>query len=144
RGGGVFDPASAMHEATLPDGAHLVAVLPPVALRGPVLEIRRTGRAPVTGESLVQQGTLSSEMLATLRAAVQARRNVVVVGAAGLGVSTAVSMIANLADPDDRVLAIEASPELALAASSAVRLTSSAGVSLAQLVAQAPRLRADR
>nr|MDQ3037677.1 Flp pilus assembly complex ATPase component TadA [Myxococcota bacterium] len=144
RAGGSFDGASALQEATLPDGAHLLAVLPPVAIRGPVLEIRRTGRAPVTGESLVQQGMITGDMLGTLRAAVTARRNVVVVGGGELGVSAVASMLANLADAEDRVLAIEAAPELALAATHAVRLTASSRVSLGELLAQAPRLRADR
>jgi pilus assembly protein CpaF len=144
RGGVALDSGNALAEATLPDGTHVVAIMPPVALRGPVVEIRRTGRAPVTGETLVQQGLLSSDMLQTLRAAVEARRNIVVVGAGELGISTVVSMIANLAHSDDRILAIEASPELALSAPHVVRLSASSSVGIAQLLAQAPRLRCDR
>jgi pilus assembly protein CpaF len=144
RGGAVLDGSSAMVETTLPDGAHVIAMLPPVALRGPVIEIRRTGRAPVTGESLVQNGLLTNDMLGVLRSAIEARRNVVVVGPGEVGVGSVVSAIANLAHSDDRVLAIEASPELALSAPHVVRLSASSGVRLGTLLAQAPRLRSDR
>jgi pilus assembly protein CpaF len=144
RAGGAFDGSTALWEGTLPEGAHVVAILPPVALRGPIIEVRRTGRAPVTGESLVEQGVLSREMLDTLRSAVENRKNVVIVGGNDGGVGSVVSMVANLGAVEDRVLAIEASPELALAAQHAVRLSASSHVGLATLLAQAPRLRADR
>ena len=144
RAGLAFDAGSPLHDAMLPDGAHLLAVLPPVAIRGPLVEIRRTGRAPVSGESLVQQGLLSNDMLGTLRAAVGAGRNVVVVGASEVGVSSVVSMVANLAPADDRLLAIEETPELALSAHHTIRLGASARVGIGSLLATAPRLRADR
>lgn len=139
-----FEPTNAIQENVLPNGAHFRAVLPPVAFRGPVIEIRRAGRRAVTGETLVQEGVLSAEMLSTLTAAVSARRNIVVLGPADVGPSSFVSMLANLADSEDRTLVIESSPELALSGTHQVRLTASANVPLVALLANGPRLRADR
>lgn len=133
---------SLVAEATLADDTHVTVVLPPVAVGGPLIEIRRMGRPAMTGEALVAQGMLSGDMLATLRAAVAVRRNIVVVGPDDAGVPL---LLAALVQPlaDERIVAVEAAPELVLGSAKASRLTAS-GIAFATLVERAGRLRADR
>lgn len=142
--GGFFDRNKANHEGTLPDGVHFTAVLPPVAVGGPVVELRRTQRAAVTGESLVSRGVLSNDILELLRRASRARKGIAVVGTSDAGVTQLVSAIANLGGSDERLLAIEVVPELALAAGDVVRLTAPAGASFESVIHQGGRMRADR
>ena len=149
RGGQYLDSMErTIAEASLPDGTHVSVVLPPTAVRGPFAEIRRTGRPAQALDALVAQGLLTGDMAGVLRRAVTARRNVVVMGPAEHGVPQLVSALANLTQADERVLAIEASPELALgnngASRSAVRLVCSPGVDLRALLAHGARVRCDR
>jgi pilus assembly protein CpaF len=139
---GVALTGAAIQEACLADGSHVSVVLPPVAVGGPLVEIRRVGRPSVAGETLVAQGLLSNDMLATLRAAMAVRRNIVVVGPDDAGVSTLLSALVGAAG-DERVIAIESSPELTLGGGKLARFTAGAS-SFGGLIAHASRLRADR
>ncbi|MGF1467686.1 MAG: ATPase, T2SS/T4P/T4SS family [Sandaracinaceae bacterium] len=141
--GGRFDPGRPLHEGTLPNGLHFSAVLPPVAVGGPQLELRRTARPGITGEQLVGQGTLSPPMLEVLNRAVQAERNVVVVGAHP-AVGQVVSALVNAVDDGARSVTVEESPTLELSGQQAVRLCAAPGADLAQLIQQAVRMRGDR
>lgn len=142
--GGFFDRSKANHEGTLPDGVHFTAILPPVAIGGPVIELRRTQRSGITGEQLVARGMLSNDILDLLRRAVRARKGVAVVGTTDAGVSQLVSAIANLGGPDERLVAIEVVPDLDLASQSAVRLTCPSGSTFESVIHQGGRMRADR
>ncbi|MBX7192065.1 MAG: Flp pilus assembly complex ATPase component TadA, partial [Sandaracinaceae bacterium] len=139
---GVALTSASLQEACLPDGSHVSVVLPPVAVGGPLVEIRRVGRPAVAGETLVSQGMLSNDMLATLRAAIAVRRNIVVVGPDDAGVPTLLSALAQ-SSGDERLVVIESSPELTLNGNKLARL--SAGNSpFGELIAHGSRLRADR
>ena len=131
----------AIEEAVLADGGHVTVIFPPVAVGGPIIEIRRTSRASVTGEGLVGQGVLSNDMLTMLRAAVTLRRNVLVMGAEDSGVATLISTLAQ--STDERLAVVEATPELALGSSRAMRFCAGT-TSLGTLIQTASRLRADR
>lgn len=138
--GGVSS-SRAIEEAVLSDGGHVTVIFPPVAVGGPIIEIRRTSRASVTGEGLVGQGMLSNDMLTMLRAAVTLRRNVLVMGAEDSGVATLISTLAQ--STDERLAVVEATPELALGSSRAMRFCAGT-TSLGTLIQTASRLRADR
>lgn len=142
--GGYFDRGKAMHEGTLPMGVHFTAVLPPIAVGGPIVELRRTQRPGLTGEQLVSRGMLSNEMLDVLRRASRGRKNVVVVGSSDAGVVQLVSAVANLAQNGEHVLAIEDVPRLELGSATVVRLTAASGTSLEDVITQGGRMRADR
>lgn len=142
---GIALTSSPMQEACLPDGSHVSVVLPPVAVGGPLVEVRRVGRPAVAGETLVAQGLLSNDMLATLRAAIAVRRNIVIVGPDDAGVPALLSALSQGQGQggDDRVIAIESSPELTLNGAKVARFTAGSS-SFGALIAQASRLRADR
>lgn len=142
-GGGRLVHGKAVQEATLPDGAHVLAVLPPFAVGGPYVEIRRLGRPAVPGETLVSQGMLSSDMLSTLRAAIAVRRHVTVIGPADAGASQLVAALVAMVPEGERVLCVEASPELALPSSRAVRFAAGDGA-LGALIERVGSLRSDR
>ncbi len=142
--GGFFDRSKASHEGTLPDGVHFTATLPPVAIGGPVIELRRTKRSGITGEQLVARGMLSNDILELLRRAVRGRKGVAIVGTSDAGVSQLVSAVANLSGPDERLVAIEVVPDLDLASESAVRLTCPSGSTFESVIHQGGRMRADR
>lgn len=138
-----LDATHPIAEATLNDGTHILAILPPVAVGGALVEIRRVGRPGPSGDSLVSQGMLSADMLRTLRSAIAVRRNIVVVGPSDAGVAQLVSALAAMGGPEERLLVVEAMSELPIANPRAVRLAA-AGTSFAELLNRAARLRADR
>jgi pilus assembly protein CpaF len=131
--------------ATLPDGSHLTVVQPPVAVRGPIVEVRRRG-SPVIAEDLVDRGVMSVEMLDVLRAAVAARRTVLVGGPAGSGVTTVLGALASLFHESERIITVEQTPDLAIEGGSVLALSTSSGSGLAfeEVLDQACRLHADR
>lgn len=141
-----FDPARPVHEAVLPYGPHITVILPPVAVRGPVLEIRRAPKA-ITMQELVATGVLSFEMSQAIERAVTGRKNVFVVGPTGSGVTTVLSGIASIVPKKERVVVVESVPDLSLDRPGVVSLASGrveSGATLAQLVVTGSRLRADR
>lgn len=142
--GGHFDQNRAMHEGTVPGGLHFSAVLPPISVGGPLIELRRTQRPAVNGDQLVAQGLLSNEIFSTLERALQSKRNIVVVGGHDAGVGQLLSALANLAAHQERLLTIEDSPSLALQSPDAVRLAAGPGASMQAIIAQGGRMRADR
>ncbi len=142
--GGYFDRQKAMHEGTLSNGVHFTAILPPVAVGGPIIELRRTQKAGLTGDQLVSRGVLSKDIFDLLRRAYAARRNVVVLGGSDSGVGQLCSALANLATDGERLLAIEDTPSLELAMPGVARLTAAPGASMESVITQGGRMRADR
>lgn len=130
-----------IQEASLPDGWHLTLILAPVAVSGPLFELRRIARPAVPGEALVSQGMLSSDMLALLRSALEVQRNVVVVGADDAGVPSLLSALAQ--ERAERTLVIEREPELTLQGSNVTRLMAGASP-FETLLSRAARLRSER
>ncbi len=139
-------------DARLPDGSRLNAVIPPVAVGGPVLTVRRFGTALSGPADLVRLGTLPEAWLGALRQAVQGRLNVVVSGGASSGKTTLLNIMAAYISPErERVITIEDAAELRLGEGNLVRLEcrppnieGRGEVNQRQLVRNALRMRPDR
>jgi pilus assembly protein CpaF len=145
------DEGSPMVDARLPDGSRVNAIIPPLALDGPVLTVRRFRAQPLTGDDLVELGTLTPQMLELVRQAVRARKNVLVTGGTGTGKTTTLAALASAIPAGERVVTIEDAAELRLSLPHVVRLESrppslegSGAVPIRSLVRNALRMRPDR
>ncbi|MDB4897323.1 MAG: type secretion system protein, partial [Firmicutes bacterium] len=107
-----IDESSPMVDARLPDGSRVNAIIPPLALKGPSLTIRKFARQPITIENLVEWGTLSKSMALFLEACVKARLNVVVSGGTGSGKTTTLNVLSSFIPDDERIVTIEDAAEL--------------------------------
>jgi pilus assembly protein CpaF len=116
------DESSPMVDARLPDGSRVNAIIPPLALDGPVLSIRRFGRDPLTIDDLLRNDTLTSEMAEFLNAIVKARLNLLVCGGTGSGKTTMLNCLTSYIPDNERIVTIEDSAELALQQQHVVRL----------------------
>ena len=123
RGRVSFLPQNELHEATLPEGDHVLILSSPLVYPGPVIAIRCARREPVVPERLVHDGLVNADTLRVLRDAVQTRRNILVYGAAEIDLSFALSGLAGLAAAETRVLAIETDPGLSIAHPQVLTLT---------------------
>jgi pilus assembly protein CpaF len=146
RAGQKLDMSETVHEAQLPAGGWVQLLLPPLAPKGPLISVRCPLRAQSSPESLVTDGTLSTDMLLLLRNSVQQRKNVLVLGPTGAGVSSLLAMITTFAADHERVVTIENSPSASLLNSQALPLSRRAmpEVTLAEFLRQASLLRYDR
>jgi pilus assembly protein CpaF len=115
------DEASPMVDARLPDGSRVNAIIPPLAVDGAVLSIRRFG-ASLTPARLVELGALTDGMLALLGACVRARLNVLIAGGTGSGKTTLLNALSAFIPPNERVITIEDAAELRLQQPHVVRL----------------------
>jgi pilus assembly protein CpaF len=145
------DESSPMVDARLPDGSRVNAVIPPLALDGPVLSIRRFAADPYRMTDLVEFGTLTSGLAEILRAAVQARLNILVSGGTGAGKTTMLNVLSNAIPNTERIVTIEDSAELQLQQEHVVRLETrpaniegQGAVTQRDLVRNALRMRPDR
>jgi len=145
------DEASPMVDARLPDGSRVNVVIPPLALDGPALTIRRFAGKPLTGEDLVRLGTIDASMLGLLRRAVRARRNLLVTGGTGSGKTTTLAALAAFVPETERLVTIEDAAELRIPLPHVVRLESrppslegAGAVPIRALVRNALRMRPDR
>lgn len=109
-----IDEASPMVDARLPDGSRVNAIIPPLALDGPGLSIRRFGGNAITIDDLVQGRALTQEMADFLEQAVAARLNLLVCGGTGSGKTTLLNCISSFIPEDQRIITIEDAAELAL------------------------------
>jgi pilus assembly protein CpaF len=146
QGGGAFAANRHIQHGTLPYGPHVTVILPPVAVRGPIIEIRRmTGG--LDAAALVSRGVLNDEILDVVRDALTAHRNIAVLGPVGAGVTTVLGAIAGLAGADGaRIVTAEDTPDLAIASDNVISLGTGgadSGVRLRDVVRQAGSLRAD-
>ncbi len=146
-----IDEASPMVDARLPDGSRVNAIIPPLALRGPCVTIRKFARDPLTIEDLIRLGTLTAEMAVFLEAAVRARFNIVVSGGTGSGKTTTLNVLSSFIPPDERIVTIEDAAELQLRQEHVVPLETRPAnlegrgeVTIRQLVKNALRMRPDR
>ena len=145
------DEASPMVDARLPDGSRVNVVIPPLALDGPALTIRRFSGEPLTGDDLVRLGTIDAGMLELLRSAVRARRNILVTGGTGSGKTTTLAALAAFVPAHERLVTIEDAAELRIPLPHVVRLESrpaslegAGAVPIRALVRNALRMRPDR
>ena len=151
RTGRRVDESSPMVDARLPDGSRINVIVPPLALCGPALTIRKFGQRRLRLSDLVSAGTLSASMASFLQLAVQVRRNIVVSGGTGTGKTTLLNCLSGLIPGGERVITIEDSAELQLEHANLVALEArpsnaeGAGlVSIRDLVRNALRMRPDR
>jgi pilus assembly protein CpaF len=117
-----IDESSPMVDARLPDGSRVNAIIPPLALDGPILSIRRFGRNPLTIDDLLSFGSMSPEIVGLLRAMVLARLNILVSGGTGSGKTTLLNCLSSFIPDNERIVTIEDSAELQLQQPHVVRL----------------------
>lgn len=146
-----IDESSPMVDARLPDGSRLNAVIPPLALDGPLVTIRRFTVHALTLEALIELGTLSPEQARYLNEAVQARKNILLSGGAGTGKTTMLNALSACVPPGERIVTIEDAAELRLQQDHVVRLEArppnlegKGVVTIRDLVRNALRMRPDR
>jgi pilus assembly protein CpaF len=116
------DASSPMVDARLGDGSRVNVIIPPLAVDGPHLSIRRFGNIPITERDLLATQTLSQPMLELLRGAVRARLNIVVSGGTGAGKTTLLNVLSGYISEKERIVTIEDSAELRLKQRHVVRL----------------------
>ncbi|NLX97699.1 MAG: CpaF family protein [Rhodopirellula sp.] len=146
-----IDEVSPTVDARLPDGSRVHAIIPPLALDGPKLSIRRFGVRPLDADDLVDGGSLTREMLDFLAAAVQARVSFLISGGTGSGKTTLLGALSAFVSDAERLVTIEDSAELILRHPHVVRLETrnanvegSGEVSQRELVRNSLRMRPDR
>jgi pilus assembly protein CpaF len=145
------DEASPLCDARLPDGSRVNVVIPPLALSGPCLTIRRFRRQGFSLDDLVENGTLSSELAGFLARCVQARASILVSGGTGSGKTTTLGALSGALPEGERIVTIEDAAELRLRQPHVVRLEARPAnlegrgeVTIRQLVRNALRMRPDR
>jgi pilus assembly protein CpaF len=146
-----IDESSPMVDARLPDGSRVNAVIPPVAVDGPLLSIRRFGRDPLMGRDLLRMLTLTEGMLKFLEACVMCRLNIVVTGGTGAGKTTLLNVLSSYIPEDERIVSIEDAAELQLHQTHIARMEARppniegrGAIKIRQLVINALRMRPDR
>jgi pilus assembly protein CpaF len=116
------DESSPMVDARLPDGSRVNVIIPPLAVDGPHLSIRRFGHIPISEDDLLTNQTLTPPMLELLKAAVQSRLNIVISGGTGAGKTTMLNVLSGYISNKERIVTIEDSAELQLKQRHVVRL----------------------
>jgi pilus assembly protein CpaF len=145
------DESSPMVDARLPDGSRVNAIIPPLALDGACLSIRRFGRDPVTARNMLDNKTLTEPMLELLSAVVKGRLNVIISGGTGAGKTTVLNVLSGYIPNSERIVTIEDAAELQLKQEHVVRLETrppniegKGSVRMRQLVINSLRMRPDR
>jgi pilus assembly protein CpaF len=146
-----IDEASPMVDARLLDGSRVNAIIPPLALDGPCMSIRRFGTGPVAADALVKLKSISPEMLQLLAAAVKARISVLISGGTGAGKTSFLNILSSFIPEGERLITIEDAAELQLQQKNVVRLETRppnveglGGVRQRQLLVNSLRMRPDR
>lgn len=117
-----IDESSPFVDARLPDGSRVNAIIPPLALDGPALSIRRFGLVPLRMNDLVALGTLDQRLVTLIEGAVKTRMNILICGGTGTGKTTLLNVISEFVPENERILTIEDSAELQLKQDHVVRL----------------------
>src|SRR6202522_1123640 len=145
------DESSPMVDARLQDGSRVNAIIPPLALDGACLSIRRFGRDPVTARNMIENQTLTEPMLELLSTIVKGRLNVLISGGTGAGKTTLLNVLSGYIPNVERIVTIEDAAELQLKQEHIVRLETRApniegkgAVRMRQLVINSLRMRPDR
>jgi pilus assembly protein CpaF len=145
------DESSPLVDARLPDGSRVNAAIPPVAIDGPLLSIRRFGRTPIRAADLVAKLSLTDGMLALLEACVVARLNILICGGTGSGKTTLLNVLSGFIPEDERIVTIEDAAELRLQQQHVARLETrpanlegNGAIRIRDLVINALRMRPDR
>ena len=146
-----IDESSPMVDARLLDGSRVNIIIPPLAIDGAVLSIRRFGSSPLTAQNLLQHNAMTPQMLEVLAAAVRARLNIVVSGGTGAGKTTLLNVLSGYISDSERIVTIEDSAELQIKQQHVVRLEcrppnveGKGAIRQRELVINALRMRPDR
>ena len=146
-----IDESSPMVDARLPDGSRVNAIIPPLALRGPTLTIRKFARDPYTMDDLISFGSISSKAAHFLAACVRGKLNVLISGGTGTGKTTLLNAMSAFVPGDERVVTIEDAAELQLQQDHVIPLESrppniegQGEIKIRELVRNALRMRPDR
>ncbi len=145
------DESSPMVDARLADGSRVNAIIPPLAVDGPCLSIRRFGRDPLTADDLLNNNSLTPPMLDLMRGCVKARLNVLISGGTGAGKTTFLNVLSSFISNRERIVTIEDAAELQLHQEHVVRLETrppniegKGAIHQRQLVINSLRMRPDR
>jgi pilus assembly protein CpaF len=145
------DESSPMVDARLQDGSRVNAIIPPLALDGACLSIRRFGRDPLTARNMLENKTLTESMLDLLSAMVKGRLNLIISGGTGAGKTTVLNVLSGYIPNSERIVTIEDAAELQLKQEHVVRLETrppniegKGSVRMRQLVINSLRMRPDR
>src|ERR1700745_3133461 len=145
------DESSPMVDARLADGSRVNAIIPPLAIDGPCLSIRRFGRDPITARHMIENKTLTEPMLELLSSMVKGRLNLLISGGTGAGKTTLLNVLSGYIPNTDRIVTIEDAAELQLKQEHIVRLETrppniegKGAVRQRQLVINSLRMRPDR
>lgn len=145
------DEQTPLVDARLPDGSRVHAVIPPLALNGPVLSIRRFGREPLQLQNLLAMGTMTGSMATFLQAAVAGKLNLLISGGSGAGKTTLLNVLSGFIPPAERLVSIEDAAELRLQNKHVVRLETrpenlaqEGAITQRELVRNSLRMRPDR
>ncbi len=146
-----IDESSPYVDARLPDGSRVNAIIPPLAINGPTLTIRKFSKTPLTVENLIEFGTITQEAMEFLKACVYARLNIVVSGGTGSGKTTFLNVLSGFIPEDERIITIENAAELQLRQDHVVTLEmrppnieGKGEVTIRELVVNSLRMRPDR
>ena len=146
-----IDEANPYVDGRLPDGSRLNVVIPPVALDGPHVSIRKFKAVPFSGEDLVRNGSMTAEGLRYLSGAVRNRRNILISGGTGSGKTTLLNVLSSYVGPKERIVTIEDTAELRLQMAHVVRMETRAAtmdgareITARDLLRNALRMRPDR
>jgi pilus assembly protein CpaF len=146
-----IDEAQPMVDARLTDGSRVNAIIPPLAIDGPVLSIRRFGTDPLKMSALIENGALTKEIAMLFEMCVKARLNIIISGGTGAGKTTLLNALSAYIPADERIVTIEDSAELQMQQPHVVRLEtrppnieSKGEVTQRDLVRNALRMRPDR
>ncbi|MCX7842959.1 MAG: CpaF family protein [Clostridia bacterium] len=146
-----IDESSPMVDARLPNGSRVNAVIPPLALNGPTVTIRKFSEKPFTVKDLINFGTLTPNIAMFIKACVEARLNIVVSGGTGSGKTTTLNVLSSFIPEDERIVTVEDAAELQLRQEHVVRLETrppniegKGAVTIRDLVRNCLRMRPDR
>ncbi|GGJ10251.1 type II secretion system protein E [Paenarthrobacter histidinolovorans] len=146
-----IDESSPLVDARLEDGSRVNAIIPPLAINGPSLTIRKFSHVPLTVRNLIEWGSMSQEMAELLSACVRARLNIIVSGGTGTGKTTMLNVLSSFIPESDRIVTIEDAVELQLQQRHVVRLESrppniegKGAITIRDLVRNSLRMRPDR
>lgn len=146
-----IDEASPMVDARLPDGSRVNAIIPPLALDGPCVSIRKFREMPLTVDEMINYGSFTRDMIDILKCAVESKMNILVSGGTGSGKTTLLNTLSSFIPHSERIVTIEDAAELRLQQPHAVRLETRPGnnegkgtVTARDLVRNSLRMRPDR
>lgn len=138
-------------DARLPDGSRVNIIIPPLALNGPTITIRKFAKTPLSSDELIKRGTFPSEFVEFIKACVQARLNIVVSGGTGTGKTTMLNVFSSYIPNDERIITIEDAAELQMRQEHVITLESRpkniegrGEITRGDLVINALRMRPDR